>query len=191
MSSDERSREEPTTSAARIPPGGFRELGVVNWAFCKLAARVLRVPQVHIFATLGQHKRLFWAWLPFGAIMLALGKLPRRDTELVILRVGHLRGCEYELQQHRRIAKQRGLDAETQAKIFEGPRAEGLTDRQRALLTGIGELIDGRTLSDQTWTQLQAHLDRAQLIEFITLIGQYDALAATLVALRVPMDYAD
>ena len=41
----------------------------------------------------------------------------------MILRVGHLRNCEYELQQHRRLARTRGMDAETQAKIFEGPDA--------------------------------------------------------------------
>jgi AhpD family alkylhydroperoxidase len=175
----------------RLPSAGIRELGLINWVICKAAARLQRVPEMHIFTTLGQHKRLFWAWLPFGLTMLALGKLPRRDTELVILRVGHLRGCEYELQQHRRIAKRRGLDDETQARIFEGPLAEGLTDRQRALLTAVDELIESRTLSDQTWTSLQAHLDKRQLIEFVTLTGQYDALAATLVTLRVPMDYPD
>lgn len=172
----------------RIQPGGFRELGPINWAFCKLAARVTGVPQVHLFTTLGHHKRLFQAWLPFGGVLLGFGKLPRRDTELVILRVGHRRGCEYELQQHRRIAKRRGIDAGTQDKIFEGPDAHGLPDRDRALLTATDELIDTRTLSPPTWERLSGHLDRRQLIEFVTLASQYDALAATLNALRVPLD---
>jgi AhpD family alkylhydroperoxidase len=172
-------------------PAERRELGIASRAFCAVAARVLRVPEVHLFTTLGQHPRLLWSWLPFGATLLSVGKLPRSDTELVILRVGHLRGCEYELQQHRRIAKRRGLDAETQAKIFDGPLTPGLTDRQRALLTAVDELTESRTLSDVTWTNLQAHLDRQQLIEFVTLTGQYDALAATLITLRVPLDYPD
>ena len=60
---------------------------------------------------------------------------------MVILRVGHLRDCEYELQQHRRLARTRGIDAELQAKIFEGPDAEGLTDRQRALITATDEFV--------------------------------------------------
>ena len=60
---------------------------------------------------------------------------------MVILRVGHLRDCEYELQQHRRLARSRGVDAETQAEIFEGPDAEGLTDRQRVLLTATDEFV--------------------------------------------------
>jgi AhpD family alkylhydroperoxidase len=172
----------------RIQPGGFRELGPINWAICKLAARLTGVPQVHLFTTLGHHKRLFQAWLPFGGVLLGFGKLPRRDTELVILRVGHRRGCEYELQQHRRIAKRRGIDADTQDKLFEGPDAHGLPDRDSALLTATDELIDTRTLSPPTWEQLSGHLDRRQLIEFVTLASQYDALAATLNALRVPLD---
>jgi len=151
----------------------------------------MKLPQVHLFTTLGQHRRLLWSWLPFGAVLLSFGRLPRRDAELVILRVGHLRGCEYELQQHRRIAKRRGVDAETQAKVFEGPAADGLADRDRTLLGAVDELIDTRTLSQQTWQSLSAYLDRPQLIEFVTLVGQYDALAATLNTLKVPLDYPD
>ncbi|HZA11589.1 carboxymuconolactone decarboxylase family protein [Mycobacterium sp.] len=176
---------------SRLPVGGFRELGVVNWVFSALAARVMRLPRVHLFTTLGQHKRLFWSWLPLGAMLLGLGKLRRRDTELVILRVGHLRGCEYELQQHRRIALRRGIDTELQAKIFEGPGADGLSDRDAALLTATDEIIETRTISPQTWQWLSRHLERTQLIEFVTLAGQYDALAATISALEIPLDFRD
>ncbi len=178
-------------TAPRIDPGGFRELGPVNWALCKLAARVAGVRQVHLFTTLGQHRRLFRAWLPFGGVLLGFGKLARRDTELVILRVGHLRGCDYELQQHRHIAKRRGIDDETQDKIFHGRDAEGLSDRERALLTATDELVETRTVSPQTWEWLSRHLDRRQLIEFVMLASQYDALAVTLITLKVPLDYPE
>jgi alkylhydroperoxidase family enzyme len=168
-----------------------RDLGVFNSVFCKLAARRQQVPQAHLFTTLGQHKRLMWSWLPWAGMLLSGGKLPKRDTEMVILRVGHLRNSQYELQHHRRMGRKAGLDDATQARIFEGPHAEGLTDRQRTLLVGIDELVATRTLSDATWAELAGHLDRPQLIEFVTLASQYDALAATLSALRVPLDFAE
>jgi alkylhydroperoxidase family enzyme len=176
---------------ARIEPGGFRELGPLGWVYCKLAARRQHIPQMHLFTIMGRHRLLLWPWLLLGGYLLFLGKLPRDDAELVILRVGHLRNSEYELQQHRRLARSRGLGPELQAKIFEGPDAEGLTDRQRALITATDEFIVTRGVSPETWAMLSTHLNRAQLIEFCTLAGQYDATAATIATLQIPLDYPD
>ncbi|MEB3032446.1 carboxymuconolactone decarboxylase family protein [[Mycobacterium] nativiensis] len=177
----------------RIPDSpGLRDLGVANWVVCKVIAARQRVPRAHLFTTLGQHKRLMWSWLPFGGMLMRGGKLSTRDTELVILRVGHLRDSQYELQHHRRMGRAAGLDDATQDLIFEGPggpNSAGLSDRQRAMLTGIDELVETRTLSDATWAQLAEHLDRPRMIEFVMLTSQYDALAATLSALRVPLDF--
>ncbi len=141
---------------------------------------------------LGQHKLLFLAWLPYSGLLLGpLGKLPRQDAELVILRVGHLRDCEYELQQHRRLARSRGVDAETQARIFKGPDAEGLTDRQRVLITATDEFVVTRSVSAETWGALSAIFTKQQLIEFCMLASQYDGLAATMTTLRIPLDFPD
>ncbi|MGV0634819.1 carboxymuconolactone decarboxylase family protein [Mycolicibacillus trivialis] len=174
----------------RLPAPSLRDLGVINWVFCTVASKRLRVENMHLFATLGQHKRLLKAWLPFAGVLLR-GKLPKTDTELVILRVAHLRESEYELQHHRRIARSVGLDDAVQAAIFTGPDADGLTERQRILVAATDELVHTRTLSDATWDRLAQQLDRPRLIEFVTLAGQYDALAATLSALRVPLDYPE
>jgi AhpD family alkylhydroperoxidase len=171
--------------------GSLRELGLVNWVFCKLAARRQRVPRVHLFTTLGVNKPLLWSWLPYGGYLLYLGKLPRKDAEVVILRVGHLRRCEYELQQHRRLARSRGVNAELQAKVFEGADAEGLSDRHRALIAATDEFVLTRAVSAETWTTLSTHLTKPQLVEFCMLAAQYDGLAATMETLKIPLDYPD
>jgi AhpD family alkylhydroperoxidase len=175
----------------RIAPGGFRELGPVNWAIAKLGARSIRAPRFGLFNVLGQHRLLFLAWLPISAYLLYAGKISRKDAELVILRVGHLRNCEYELQQHRRLARTRGLGPEVQAKIFEGPDAEGLTDRQRVLITATDEFVVTRGVSPETWAVLAGHLTKQQLIEFCLLAAQYDGLAATISTLNIPLDFPD
>jgi AhpD family alkylhydroperoxidase len=175
----------------RIDPGGLRELGPINWAIAKISARSVRIPEMHLFTVLGQHWGLFLAWLPVSSVLLYRGRLSKQDTELVILRVGHLRDCKYELQHHRRLARSRGVDDELQAKIAEGPDAEGLTDRQRALLTATDEFVVTRSMSEETWTTLSSHLDRKQLIEFCMLAGQYDTLAATMTTLKIPLDFPD
>jgi AhpD family alkylhydroperoxidase len=172
----------------RIPAGRFRELGPINWILAKSAARTVGAPQMHLFATLGQHKRLFLAMMPYSALLLR-GRLPRRDTELVILRVAHLRNSEYELQHHRKMGRRRGLDDQTQAEIFAWPDTTGgLTPRQQALLSATDEFINDRSISAKVWQLLSSHLDRRQLIEFCMLAGQYDSLAATMSALDIPLD---
>jgi 4-carboxymuconolactone decarboxylase len=112
---------------------------------------------------------------------------------LVILRVAHLRGSEYELQHHRWIGRRRGLDDQTQELIFAWPNtsanAGGLTDRQQTLLRATDEFILNRTIGNEVYQQLSHHLDRRQLIEFCLLAGQYDGLAATMSALQIPLDH--
>ena len=123
--------------------------------------------------------------------MLYAGRLPRPDTELVILRVAHLRGCEYELQQHRRFAQRRGVPADVQEKIFNWPDAEGLSSRRQALLKATDEFVEKRTIGGDAWDALSRHLNPRQLIEFCMLAGQYDGLAATISALAIPLDFPE
>jgi alkylhydroperoxidase family enzyme len=177
------------TELGRVPSSGrIRDLGLLNWIVAKFAARTVGTRRMHLFGTLGQHKRLFLAMLPFSGALLR-GRLPANDTELVILRVAHLRKSEYELQHHRKLGRRRGLDDQTQEMIFAWPKpAEALTDRQRALLDATDEFVNNRTISDQVWQQLASYLDKRQLIEFCLLAGQYDALAATMSALEIPLD---
>ncbi len=178
-----------TGQVGRIPPGRFRELGPINWVIAKLGARTVRAPEMHLFTTLGQRRLLFWAFSLYGARLLR-GRLPQVDTELVILRVAHLRDSEYELQHHRWMGRRRGLDDPTQALIFAWPdaTADGLTDRQQTLLRATDEFILKRAISPEVWQQLSQHLDKRQIIEFCMLAGQYDCLAATMSALQIPLD---
>ncbi len=176
---------------ARIPPGGFRELGPLNWLIATIGARGIRRPRFSLMNVLGRHRLLLPVWLPLSSYLLYGGKLSRRDAETVILRVGHLRDCEYELQQHRRLARSRGLDADFQARIFAGPDADGLTDRERVLITATDEFVVTRGVSAQTWEILATHLSPPQLIEFCLLAAQYDGLAATIATLGVPLDFDD
>ena len=173
----------------RVVPGGRRQLGLINWTIARIMARQIRAPQMHLATVLGQHRWLFRAFLPYSGLLLGGGALSKRDKEVVILRVGKLRDSEYELQQHRRLGRSRGVDAALQEKIFAGPGADGLSESDHVLLTAVDEFILDRNLSDATYTALTTHLNRQQIIEFCALAGHYDAIAGILAALRVPMDF--
>ena len=134
--------DERATDPARIPPGGFRELGPDQLGDRQARRAAASGPRSSTCSTCsGQHKLLFLAWLPFSGYLLYAGKLSRKDAELVILRVGSPARLRVRAAAAPRLARSRGIDAELQAKIFEGPDAEGLTDRQRALITATDEFV--------------------------------------------------
>ena len=73
--------------APRIAPGTAADVGRVNWLIARAIGLVTRGEAPHVFTTLGRHRRLFRRWLRFAGTLMPGGKLPRADTELVILRV--------------------------------------------------------------------------------------------------------
>ena len=79
----------------------------------------------NIFTTLGRHRGLFRRWLWFAGGLMPGGKLPRADSELVILRVAHNTGCEYEWGHHERLGRRAGLTPEEIERVRSGPGAEG------------------------------------------------------------------
>ena len=177
---------------ARVPPGGRKELGRVNWLIARNAAgKIQGGGEMHLFTVLGQHRWLFRAFWLYSGQLLGRGKLSLADKELVVLRVAHLRNSKYELQQHTQLGRKRGVDNALQDRIFAGPDAEGLMDRQRALLQAVDEFVIRRDMSDATFSRLAGYLDQRQIIEFCCLAAHYDGIAAVLATLRVPLDYPE
>lgn len=175
-------------TGARIGPGSRVELGLPIWVLTRLAGRVTRTGPPHIFTTLGRTRGLFWGWLHFAGRLMPGGTLPRRETELVILRVAHLRDCDYEREHHQRLGRRAGLSALEIDRVADGPSAPGRSGRERVLLQATDELVGTRDLSDLTWQLLREHLDERSSIELLLLVGHYDMLATTLTALRVQPD---
>jgi AhpD family alkylhydroperoxidase len=173
---------------ARVAPGGVREVGPFVAGFARLAGRVTGTEPPAVFLTLGRHRRLFWAWLWFAGRLMPGGRLPRPDTELVILRVAILTGCDYERVQHERLARRAGLTAADLDRLRTGEDADGWTPRQALLLRATDELHHTRDLGDPTWAELRAELGERLCIELLLLVGHYEMLATTLTALRVAPD---
>ena len=138
----------------------------------------------NIFRTLVRHPGLFRKWTPFGGKLLN-GKLPARDRELAILRVGWLCRSEYEWGQHVPIGKRAGLTGEEIARIPEGPSAAGWSDLDSAILRATDELHEDACISDPTWARLAEAFDEKQLIELVMAVGHYHLVSMTLNTLGV------
>ncbi len=171
------------SAAPRIPPGTTAEIGRVNALIVGVLGRVGGAS--NIFATFARHRRLFRPWLRFAARLMPFGKLPRRETELVILRVGHNCSCEYELAQHERIARRAGLSAEEIARVAAGDSFAG---RDALLLRAADELHADRVIADQLWAEMRGSFSDVELIELCMLVGHYEMVAMTLNSLGVQVE---
>ncbi len=172
----------------RVSPGRLRETGPVIWAFTRVAGRVTGTNPPHVFTTLGRTRGLFWGWLHFAGRLMPGGRLPRRETELVILRVAHRRGSAYELEHHARLARRAGVTRGDLDRVRVDGVDDGWGRHEAVLLRAVDELLETRDLGDGTWAELAAELDPRRAIELLLLVGHYDMLATTLTTLRVPPD---
>ncbi|MFJ9369151.1 carboxymuconolactone decarboxylase family protein [Nocardia sp. NPDC101769] len=173
----------------RIAPGRLRELGPVNWVVWQALSRAAGTEDAHLFSTLGRTGGLFRGWLHFSGRLMPGGKLRRYESELVILRVAHLRQCEYETDHHIRLGRRAGVTAEILDRLREGPAAAGWSAKERALLTAVDRLVTTRDLDDATWQSLADHYDERRLIEIVLLTNQYEGLASTITTLRIQTDH--
>ncbi len=116
------------------------------------------------------------------------GRLPRKDTELLILRVAHNAGCDYEWDHHKRLAQDAGLTEQEIARVRDGASAPGWSDRSAVLLNAADELHVDRRIGEELWARLRGMLDEPELIELCMLVGHYEMIAMTLNSLAVDLD---
>jgi len=174
----------------RVPPAKRSEVGPLNALLLrviKLGAGTENTP--YLFSTLARHRGLFRRWLIFAGALMPGGKLPRSDTELVILRVAHLTGAEYEADHHRPMGRNAGL---TQQQIEAVDRDEldpsDWSARQLAILRASDELHADRQIGDGSFAELRRHLSDRDLVELRMLHGHYEMIAGTVNALGIPRD---
>ncbi|WP_019631195.1 carboxymuconolactone decarboxylase family protein [Actinomadura atramentaria] len=172
----------------RVRPGRLADTGLFTWLFARAAGRVARTAPPSLFLTLGRRPRLFHTWLLFAGSLMPGGSLPRRECELVILRVAHLRDCRYEFEHHVRLGRRAGVRSADVERLAAGPDAPGWTPREAALLTAVDRLQEGRDLDDAAWAALRRHLTEPECVEFLMLAGHYDMLATVITALRLVPD---
>jgi len=142
---------------------------------------------VHLFATVVRHPRLFRRWLPLLGGLLS-GELDERDRELLILRTA-VRCCNvYEWAHHQHFAARAGLTTAEIERTRLGADAPGWSPHEQALLRAADELHDTSRLSDDTWTVLRARCTDIQLIEIPMVVGHYHLVAYVLHTLQVQLE---
>ncbi|WP_052707420.1 carboxymuconolactone decarboxylase family protein [Streptomyces rubellomurinus] len=151
-------------------------------------AHMVGNPVPNVLGVIGNHPALLTGMNPMLSA-LGQGKLPLRDRELMVLRVGYLLQSRYEWAHHVAIGSKAGISEEEIARVPAGPDAAGWSAHDAALLRAVDELRGpDAALSDRTWQQLSSAYDNEQLLEVLALIGAYSMLAYILKSCDVPLE---
>lgn len=142
----------------------------------------------NIYKTLAHHPALTTQWRVFGGYILGGSKLPVRDRELAILRVGWLCRAEYEWGHHVQIGKAAGISDEEVLRIVKGPRAAGWSPFDAALLSAADELHYDQMIGDATWAALGERYDKQQIMDLIFTIGQYHLVCMALNSIGIQLE---
>jgi len=141
-------------------------------------------PMPVVMELFAHHVALGDAFMAFTDVLASAGStLEPADRELLILRVAWRTGSGYEWNQHHRMGGEVGLSEAELASVPEGAEASVWSARQRSLLRAADEMIDAFGVSQETWDQLSATFEPAQLFELLFVIGGYLCLAGVLTSL--------
>ena len=174
----------------RIPPLHNQGTGIAQRLLIRAVERFGRLDAGNLWRMMLHNARLLRGFLVFAPRLMPYGELPRRDTELVILRVAWNCRARYEWGQHVDIGLRAGLSPAEVARVPHGPAAPGWDSRQAALLAAADEFHQERMVTEPTWQQLEQLFDKRLLLELLMLIGFYEGLAGFLNSTGVPLDAA-
>ena len=130
------------------------------------------IPEM-VVTLLGCHADLYEKVAAVSVHLLRETTLPRRDLELVVLRVDWLCQSPYNWGEHVRIAKRFGIRSDEIEQITLGSTAPSWSEHDRALLQAAEELHNDAMISDETWKILEISFNEKQLFELVVLVGQF------------------
>jgi alkylhydroperoxidase family enzyme len=137
---------------------------------------------------LARQPDLLAPFLGWAAALALEGHLPRRDHEILALRVAYNCASDYELAEHAAYARDAGL---SDAEIARLATVDGSwSEADAALIRAADELDALSTLTDATFAELARRYDAGQLVEILYVIGQYTmlCLVANAAGLTAPND---
>jgi alkylhydroperoxidase family enzyme len=146
------------------------------------------VPPLMLFRTMAKSPRVFARM--FAGALLDKGPLSLRQREVVIDRTTARLGCEYEWGVHITFfAERAGFTPEQSAATVTGASdAACWTAGEQALIALVDDLVDRRTIGDDTWRHLAAHFDEARILEAIALVGYYHTISFLCHGLDLPLE---
>ena len=175
----------PRPDAARIEPLRLDELDDEVAQVVKNGLSRNGAP-LNIFGVLAHHPKLLKRFNLMGGLLLNGGRIPAREREIVILRIGWNAQARYEFGQHTLIGREAGL-TDDEITALTGDEGQW-SDDDRALVAMADELHADDCVSDATWERLAGRWDEAELVELLVLAGFYRLVSGFLNSAGVQLD---
>ena len=128
--------------------------------------------------------------LPYWKYALSFrnAKIPPVVRERVIVRVGAVTGCEYQLVQHKSEAVRTGTSPELLADLINPEQQEFADPSLTALICYIDSLVKNIGAEQDTLDALRIFFPDNEVAEITLLAGTYVLCSAFLKSLQVPLD---
>ena len=131
---------------------------------------------LNVHGLMANHPDLLNAWWDFRNYAVNGGALAQRDCELLILRVAVHMKCWYEWASHVVRGTAAGLAEEEITRVQEGPKADGWSTRDAALLQSVDDLFKHRQITTATQERLAGLFAPGQVLDIIAIYGMYVTL---------------
>jgi len=143
---------------------------------------------MNVLGAFANHPALAKAFLTFNQHVATTKSLTAREREVIILRTGWVRKCEYEYVQHLVIAKRAGITEQEIVLIQHGADAPGLTPEDALLVQAVDDLAENSSLTDETYKHLSERYSKQQVMDIIACFACYNFIAFLSNSFNIPMD---
>ena len=145
-------------------------------------------PPFNIHRVLAHNPSTLASWIPFGTHILRGNTLGERLRELVVLRVAWNARSAYEWGQHAGLSRRLGIP-EVDITRVAGPLDPATwTPLEGALLSGVDQMMRVQSIEAETYSMLASHLNEAQLIDYVFLVGEFILVALALNVFQIARD---
>ncbi len=143
---------------------------------------------VNVRATLAHHPGLAKAIGGLADQVLNRAAVPRRQRELVILRMGWNCQARYEFGQHTLFGLAHGVTEEEIAAVTRPLRCHPWAEADRVLLQMTDDLYTDDCVSERTWKELAERWSAPEIMEFVCSALTYRLVSGFLNSFGVELD---
>jgi alkylhydroperoxidase family enzyme len=145
-------------------------------------------PPRNVFRMLAHAPALMPGLMELTGAILYRAKLDPVSRELAILRVGHLCGSHYEVEQHRKIALACGLPQDKIDATAHDADPAVFAEKELLVLRMTEQVVRKTKADDALFAATAAAFGHEQTMELLVIIGTYVMLAQVLENAEVQLE---